>query len=252
MPILGSNAVVIALLAFVLGGAAVFLVSGKVRRLFRSTRHDTIGIQVIAEHVRAVGKLVGLEVCAKEIATATSGWAWLPPILLSQARLAMIFHFEKQYTIDLSRLDAEDVKDLGDGRFRITLPPIEGHLRLLDLTPYDIQNARILGLLDVIPMTADRQRDMMKKAQIQAAVLYESNDQRYLSEARTSIDRHLRSLLGLVGVKAEFAWVDSGSPERPSPLLSQAPAIRRPILESAEGRTRTADLRVMNPALYAS
>lgn len=247
MPFLGSNATILAALAFVLGGLIVYLIQSRVRGFFRRTKEDTVTVQTIAEHVRSVGKLVGLEVCAKEIATATSGWAWLPPLLLSQARLAMIFHFEKQYTIDLSRLDAGDVRDIGEGRFRISLPPIEGHLRLLDLTPYDIQNARILGLLDVIPMTADRQREMMKRAQTQAADLYESNNPRYQSEAAASIERHLRSLLGLVGVQAEFEWRDG----RRAVVVEEAAPVsaKRRHRESAEGRTRTADLRVMNPAL---
>lgn len=242
MPLLTSSSVVIAVLALVLGGVGVLVVTGRVRGFFRRTRQETVAIQTIAEHVRSVGKLVGLEVCAKEIATATSGWAWMPPILLSQARLAMIFHFEKQYTIDLSRIDASDVQEVGEKRFRINMPPIEGNLRLLDLTPYDIQNARILGLLDVIPMTADRQREMMKRAQGEAADLYERNNGRYLGEARNSIEKHLRSLLALVGVTAEFAW-------EPAPVRTFEVPVRRSGRENAEGRTRTADLRVMNPAL---
>jgi hypothetical protein len=156
-----------------------------------------------------VGKLVGLEVCAKEIATATSGWAWLPPLLLSQARLAMIFNFEKQYTVDLSLVEPEDVQEVGVGRFRLTLPPMQGHLRLLDVTPYDIQSAKVLGLLDLVAMTADRQKDLMRKAQQQAASLYEQNDERYLAQARVSVERHLRSLLELFGIEVEVRWLES-------------------------------------------
>ena len=44
-------------------------------------------VETIAERVRAVGKLIGLEVHAKEIATSTKGWSWIPPILLSQAKV---------------------------------------------------------------------------------------------------------------------------------------------------------------------
>ena len=45
---------------------------------------DRVVTQHITERVRSVGRLVALEVCAKEIATATSGIAdgWLPPVLL--------------------------------------------------------------------------------------------------------------------------------------------------------------------------
>src|SRR5205085_5736423 len=104
---------------------------------------ERLDIQTVVERVRAVGKLVGLEVCAKEIATATSGWAWMPPLVLSQARMAMIFNFEKQYTVDLAQVRPEDVVEHGAGQFTLRLPPIQGSLRLIDITPYDIQGAKV-------------------------------------------------------------------------------------------------------------
>jgi len=219
----GSPSVVLAVVAFVLGGLAAWVVVSRLpRRAFR--REDRVGIQTVVERVRAVGKLVGLEVCAKEIATATSGWAWLPPILLSQARLAMIFHFEKQYTVDLARVGPEDVRELSRGRFSMRLPPIQGSLRLIDVTPYDIQAAKVLGLLDLVSMTADRQKDLMRKAQQQAAELYEASDERYLSAARLSVERHLRSLMELFGVDVEVAWHDgaAGRISAPAPLARSA------------------------------
>ena len=203
-----SPSVVLAAVAFVFGGIAAWLVVSRVggRRPFR--REDRVGIQTVVERVRAVGKLVGLEVCAKEIATATSGWAWLPPIVLSQARLAMIFNFEKQYSVDLAKVGPDDVRELGTGRYSLRLPPIRGSLRLIDVTPYDIQAAKVLGLLDLVSMTADRQKDLMRKAQQQAAELYEASDERYLSAARLSVERHLRSLMELFGVEVEVQWHD--------------------------------------------
>ena len=57
------------------------------------------------------------------------------------------------------------VRNLGN----IALLQMASGMRLIDMTPYDIQSARILGLLDLIPMTADRQRELMKKAQTQQA-----------------------------------------------------------------------------------
>jgi hypothetical protein len=203
-----SPSTVLAAVAFVFGGfAAWFLITRFPRRAFR--REDRLAIQTVVERVRAVGKLVGLEVCAKEIATATSGWAWLPPLLLSQARLAMIFHFEKQYTVDLGRVGPDDVRDLGQGRFSLRLPPIQGSLRLIDVTPYDIQGAKVLGLLDLVSMTADRQKDLMRKAQHQAAELYESSDERYLAAARMSVERHLRALMELFGVEIQIEWAEA-------------------------------------------
>lgn len=206
MPFSGSGTLIAVVLAFALGGLVVWLISSKLRKVLPRFREERLLVQTVVERVRAVGKLVGLEVCAKEIATATTGWAWLPPLLLSQARLAMIFNFEKQYIIDLSGIGPQDVTELSPGRFRVVLPPVQGQLRLLDVTPYDIQNARVLGLLDVVPMTADRQRNLMKQAQQQAAELYEENDARYLAAARLSIERHLQSLMDLFGIEVEVAW----------------------------------------------
>ncbi len=168
-----------------------------------------IQTQLITERVRAVGKLVGLEVYAKEIATAKKGYSWMPPMLLSQARLAMIFHFEKQYSIDLRELRPEDITEVGERCFRIQLPPIRGDLKLTDVVPYDVSDGRVLGLLDVIPMNAETQRELMIKAQEQASDLYRSNDARYMAEARSSIERHLSALLQLFDVKVEMAWAEN-------------------------------------------
>ena len=163
---------------------------------------------VLSERIRSVGRLVGLEVMVKEIATASRGFQWVPPLLLSQAKVAMIFHFEKQYSIDLTRIEHTDIEEIGYNRFRITLPPIEGSLRLSDVTPYDIQHGRVLGLFDVIPMTAERQTQLMSAAQSDAAQLYEGKEPKYLAEAKRSVARHLSSLLELFDVKVEVVWSD--------------------------------------------
>ncbi len=180
---------------------------------------EVIRTDMLTERVRAVGKLVGLEVHAKEIATSKKGWAWLPPLLLSQAKLAMIFHFEKQYAVDLSRLKKTDVQRVEDAYgerplFRIVLPEIEGTLRLTDVTPYDVQAGRILGLLDVIQMNAERQGALIDTAQEQAASLFETNEARYINDAKRSIERHLGALFKLVDADVEFEWIDerAGAP----------------------------------------
>ncbi|MEC9372416.1 MAG: DUF4230 domain-containing protein, partial [Planctomycetota bacterium] len=154
----------------------------------------------------AVGQLVGLEVIAKEIATSTKGWGWLPPLLLSPAKVAMIFQFEKRYFIDLAQVRQSDVEEVAPGRFRVTLPPIEGKLRLIDLTPYDISAGRVLGLLDIIQVNASTQRELIERAQSQASVLYEQNETKYTGEARRSLERQLRALLSLFDVRVEFVW----------------------------------------------
>lgn len=199
----------------------------------RSIEHKVV-TQTIAERVRSVGKLVGLEVFAKEIATATSGWGWMPPIVLSQAKLAMIFHFEKQYVVDLSRVGASDVEELGPGRFRLTLPAVEGSLRLTDVRPYDIQSMKVLGLVDLVSMTAERQTEMMKRAQHEASALFSTGDERYILEARSAVERHVQALLGLFGVDVLVAWRDQPRVTTPTPLTPlELPAIARPLTAPA-------------------
>ncbi len=189
-------------------GAAFLLLRGLGKKAPEVSTFTTI-----AERVRSVGRLVGLEVYAKEIATSTKGWGWLPPILLSQARVAFIFHFEKQYSVDLTRLDASDVEELGESdgkqRYAITLPPIEGALRLTDLEPYDIQAGRVLMLLDIIQLNATTQKELIRRAQEQAAELYRRYDAKYQTEARRAIEKHLSALLALFDVEVEIRWQPS-------------------------------------------
>ncbi|MEQ9616721.1 MAG: DUF4230 domain-containing protein [Phycisphaerales bacterium] len=193
--------IIVSLIAGALGVTTVVLLMRKA-----PTSLTSVGV---TERVRAVGRLVGLEVHAKEIATSTKGWSWMPPILLSQAKIAMIFHFEKQYSVDLARLTDEHVECTGVGRYRVTLPAVEGALRLTDVTPYDIQAGRILGLLDVIQMNAQTQAALMQAAQEQAASLYAEHESKYMAEAKRSIERQIASLLGLMNVEVEIIWRES-------------------------------------------
>ncbi len=189
-------------------------------------------VTAIAERVRSVGKLIGLEVHAKEIATAKKGWSWMPPIVLSQARLAMIFQFEKQYFVDLAAIRPQDISSHGVGHFRIRMPPIQGSLRLMEVKPYDIQQGKALGLVDVIPMTAERQGALMDEAQTQAAELFDKSDERYHAQAIDSIERNIRSLLGLTGAVVEFVWPTLQSQVGPlktdAPELLEQNAVREP------------------------
>lgn len=194
---------ILILVGVALGAGALI---GLRRLLGARAKPLTLTTHTVFEQVRAVGRLVGMEVRAKEIATSTRGFSWLPPIILSQARVAMIFQFEKQFSVDLARLRSEDVTELAPGRFRLRLPAIEGALRLVDVTPYDIQAGRVLGLLDIIQVDAATQGDLMKKAQAQASELYTVNDARYEDEARRSVERQVRSFLNLFGVDAEIEW----------------------------------------------
>ncbi|MCA9304329.1 MAG: DUF4230 domain-containing protein [Phycisphaerales bacterium] len=192
--------------AAVIGAGVVFWVLSALKRGRKGADVDKVTLRMLTERVRAVGKLVGLEVHAKEIATATKGWGWVPPIFLSQAKIAMIFQFEKQYAVELGSLTESDVTDLGDRRFRIELPPIVGSLRLMDVEPYDIQQGRVLGLVDVINMNAERQNELMKTAQHQAGELFEKNDDRYEAQARDAIERQLHAIAKLFDGELEIHW----------------------------------------------
>ncbi len=200
------------------GLVGLFVLQMLLRRKKHSADLQLTEVHVIAERVQAVSRLVGLEVSAKEIATAKKGLSWLPPLILSQARLAMIFQFEKQYAVDLSLITPQDVERLDDGRYRLRMPPIDGTLRLIDVAPYDIQDGRMLGLLDVIQMNATTQKQLMDRAQEQAADLFVSNDGRYLAEARSSIERQLKSLLALFDAEVQIVWP---TPERKPEALAE-------------------------------
>ncbi len=208
--------------AAIIGAIAVFFAINALKRGRKGTSIDKISLRMITERVRAVGKLVGLEVHAKEIATATTGWNWLPPILLSQAKVAMIFQFEKQYAVELGSITESDVQDLGEGRFRVTLPAIVGSLRLMDVEPYDIQQGRVLGLIDVINMNADRQSQLMRTAQTQASELFEKNDDRYETQARDAIERQLHSIAKLFDGKLEIHWHEVAVREQPRLVMDES------------------------------
>lgn len=214
--------VIVVLFAAVIGAGVAFYLVGVVKRGRKGGGVDTISLRMLTERVRAVGKLVGLEVHAKEIATATKGFNWLPPILLSQAKVAMIFQFEKQYAVELGSLDERDVEDLGNGRFRVTLPPIVGSLRLMDVEPYDIQQGRVLGLVDVINMNAERQNELMKTAQQQAAELFEKNDDRYEKQARDAIERQLQAIAKLFDGSLDIRWRETAHREQPRLVMDES------------------------------
>ncbi len=208
--------------AAIIGAGIVFFIVTSLKRGRKGGGIDKISLRMLTERVRAVGKLVGLEVHAKEIATATTGWNWLPPILLSQAKIAMIFQFEKQYAVELGSMNESDVQDLGEGSFRVTLPPIVGSLRLMDVEPYDIQQGRVLGLIDVINMNAERQTQLMRTAQTQAAELFEKNDARYEAQARDAIERQLHSIAKLFDGTLEICWREQATREQPRIIMDEA------------------------------
>jgi hypothetical protein len=202
----------IILLSLVLGAVIVGVVLLLLRRSGEKAPIQVLATDFVAERVRAVGKLVALEVHAKEIATTTKGWGWLPPIVLSQAKIAMVFTFDKQYYVELGRLKQEDVVETSPGCFTVRLPAVEGSLRLADVRPYDIQAGRLLGLLEVIPMSAQTQGALMEAAREQASELFARSESRYAEEAKRSVERQVRTLLALFDATVTIEWADR-SPE---------------------------------------
>ena len=199
--------ILLSVACLILGAGASFVI---VRVLGKKAEVRTLRSS-ITERIRAVGKLTGLEVMSKEIVTQTKGLNWLPPLLLSQARLAMIFHFEKQYFVDLSRLESHAVERVSGNQFVIELPSIEGNLNLIEVIPYDIQSGKLLGLLDVFKMDAEAQGKMMQQAQVEAGKLYEENAARYESEARRAVARQVHGLLELFDVDVEVRFKDDAN-----------------------------------------
>lgn len=232
----------VALVLVVLGSVLGVILAMKLGALRRGKvkTDDRVVTQHITERVRSVGRLVALEVCAKEIATATSGIAdgWLPPIIISPARMAIIFQFRKQYFVDLAAINAEHVLEMPRPaderrarlglaslqRVRITLPAVESELGLSSITPYDIQAGRILGLVDIIPMNADRQASLMSRAQEHAAKVFDDQDAVYRAQAAAAVETQLRSLLGLMGVDLEIVWSDA--PAEDSQRMSSSSTVR--------------------------
>lgn len=213
-----------------IGIAALWLA----RRAFarNAASHTTIETTTVVDRVRSVGRLVGLEVSAKEIATSTRGLPWLPPAILSKARLAMIFQFEKQYAIDLSKITADDVRRSRLGVWSVTLPPIEGALRLVDVTPYDIAAGKALGLFDVIPMDAKAQKHLMCSAQEQASSIYAENEPRYTAEARRSIETQMTALLSMLGVEVRFRWPEQEEATVDRPIEGDRGSVGRRVTGS--------------------
>ena len=183
------------------------------------------------DRVRQVGRLVTLEVQAKEIATSTKGLNWLPPVILSKARVAMIFRFEKQYAVDLARLDRSAIVRRPDGSAIVHMPPVESRLRLIEMTPYDIAAGRVLGLLDVIQVNAEAQKQLTEEAQAEAARLFDAEDARYRADAQRAAEDRIRDLLACFDIDAEFVW--AAEQAAPAPRVEVASAIKQALTTDA-------------------
>ncbi len=160
----------------------------------------------VTQRVASVGRFVALEVTAKEIATASTGPQWLPPALLTRAKVAMIFHFRHEYTFDLAALGDGDITTQRTGRLRLRMPEMRSNTVLVDLEPYDIQSGKVFGLIEVIPMGAARQRKLMAAARQEAGTVGVEDEHAQRAMARSSAEKHIRKMLGHAGVMVDFDW----------------------------------------------
>jgi len=191
-----------------LAGGAGWLAARFVFRRGRRVRSKgpRVTCSGVTQRVASVGRFVALEVTAKEIATASTGPQWLPPVLLTRAKVAMIFHFRHEYALDLAALSQGDITTTRSGRVRLRMPELKANTVLVDLEPYDIQSGKIFGLIEVIPMGAARQRTLMAAARKQAGTITEEDDQSQRAMARASAEKHIRRMLGHAHLAVEFDW----------------------------------------------
>jgi Protein of unknown function (DUF4230) len=159
----------------------------------------------VTQRVASVGRFVALEVTAKEIATASTGPQWLPPALLTRAKVAMIFHFRHEYTFDLAALSDSDIMPQR-GRLKLRMPEMQSNTVLVDLEPYDIQSGKVFGLIEVIPMGAARQRKLMAAARQEAGTVGVEDEHAQRAMARSSAEKHIRKMLGHARLVVDFDW----------------------------------------------
>ena len=235
------------LIGALVGGAALLFVLGIGRWLPKMLgAKKTLTTVGMIDRVRTVGRLVSLEVCAKEIATSQTSLAWIPEILFRGRKLAMIFQFETDYFVDLSRLTPADIEPRGERRYVLHLPALESQERMTSMEPYDIQNGRLLGLLDVLPNDAAAQKELTKKAHEQAVALFRVKDAQYRAQARASARRSVRVPTTTTRARRMRlrTWVAS-SPIWPGPsTATQEPEVTgitsRPRITQASGSASTA------------
>ncbi len=104
-------------------------------------------VQSSIEQMRAIGQLSVFKVVTREIVTETDhSWgefgakylSWM----LSKKRMAMIFEFEIDFRYDLRRSDFT-IRDLGQQRYLIGMPPCQHQAFIRNIQFYDEQRGRL-------------------------------------------------------------------------------------------------------------
>lgn len=108
-------------------------------------------VQSSIEQLRAIGQLSVFKVVTREIVTETDhSWgdfgakylSWM----LSKKKMAMIFEFEIDFRYDLRRSDFT-IRDLGQQRYLIGMPPCQHQAFIRNIQFYDEQRGRLLPWL---------------------------------------------------------------------------------------------------------
>lgn len=216
--------VLISLLSIVLGGGVMFIL---LRRSKGGMAEPTRTLsESIVERVQSVGRLTGLEVSSKEITTQVKGgFKWIPKLVISPARLAVIFHFETHYYVDLGHLEVTDVRMVGPNQYEIVLPRIEHTFMLKELEAYDIQAGRLLGLLDITSLDAETHNDLMQRARTEAESMFQKQNERYSKQAERAVAQQMAALLQMFGVEVNVRW--NGDPAMAT--ISEAEPVVEPV-----------------------
>lgn len=111
----------------------------------------TLTIRDSIERLKSVGELVVFKVVSRQIVAAEShSWGnfarqWLTA-LMSTKKMALIIEYGIDFKYNL-RDPQFKVEEVGEGRFRLTMPPCAYQIHVRDLKFYDERNARILPWL---------------------------------------------------------------------------------------------------------
>ena len=170
------------------------------------------------EQLRSVGELVVFKMVTKEIVTASQHWfgeigekyfQWL----VSTKKMAMIFEFDIDFRYDLRSPDFK-IKQLGEIRYILKMPPCLYQVHIRDINFYDEQNSKLLPWL--LPDLLNRafgsgfseadKNQLKEEAKNQAAKLAEGVVQKLQAEVENSARQTMLALARNLG--AEKVTID--------------------------------------------
>lgn len=195
----------------------LFLVLWRFVFRFRGSR-KVVCVYSSVEQLRSVGELVVFKMVTKEIVTASQHWfgevgekyfQWL----VSTKKMAMIFEFDIDFRYDLRSPDFK-IKQLGEIRYILKMPPCLYQVHIRDINFYDEQNSKFLPWL--LPDLLNRafgsgfseadKNQLKEEAKNQAAKLAEGVVQKLQAEVENSARQTMLALARNLG--AEKVTID--------------------------------------------